>query len=276
MKKAGEIKITLPSNESILVCYRLNGTTPMLVHAFGQKSFTQMLEKMCGCRADGSPLDKDREPKDLEAEFQNAIARNKRGEHAIPIRWIKAGMLSAASAGNKAINGSALRRGVFVLGFTTPILTPEGKKFSDPAKQIDIVRVGSWSNRVPDVRARPRYDEWMIEIALRVFPSQIPLQHVAWALDAMGKLVGLGDYRPEKEGTYGQFEIQALPENKYNAIIKACGSPEVELVVPDALQTAMREKGVSMKEIMTETANQAGGKKNGAGRKHKETSAEAE
>jgi hypothetical protein len=258
-----EVKVKLPSNNSVLCCYRLIGTTPMLVHAFGQKSFQQMLEKMVGCRADGTPLDKDREPKDLEVEYQNAISRNQRGEHAIPIRWIKAGLLTAASAGNKQINGSALRRGVYVLGFTSPILHPNGSKFSDPQCKYDIVRVGSWSNRVPDVRARPKYDEWMVEIALRIFPDQIPVEHVAWALDAMGKLVGLGDYRVEKDGTYGMFEIEPVAESQFNRILKACNSPEVDLIVPDALKTALRDNGISMKAALEETKRAAGGKKSG-------------
>ena len=266
----------LPATDAQTCCYRLIGTTPMLIHAFGQKSFTQMLEKMVGRRADGTPLDKEREPKDLEAEFQGAMAKNKRGEHAVPVKWVKAGLLTAASAGNKAINGSALRRGCYVLGFTIPILKANGEKFDDPEKQIDVVRVGPWSNRQPDVRARPRYDDWMIEIALRVFPTQIPMAHVTWVLDAMGKLVGLGDYRPENEGTYGQFEVEPLPESHFNRIVKACGSPPVDLVVPAALQTAMREVGVSYKEVADEAEKQkGGGKKKGTTRRPTNGTSEA-
>lgn len=256
-----DVSAKLPDNDSGIVCFRLVGTSPMLLHAFGQKSFVEMLEKMCQCRADGSPLDKEKEPKDLELEFWNAIPMNKRGEHAVPTKWIKAGMLSAASAGNKAINASALKRGAFVLGFTTPVLRLDGALFDTPEKQIDIVRVGSWNNRMPDVRARPRYDDWAVEVAVRVYPTQISFEEVVWVLDAMGKLVGLGDYRVENGGNYGQFEVESLSESRYSSIMKACGSPEKELVVPPGLMNIMRDRGVSPKQMMEETIKAKGGGK---------------
>jgi hypothetical protein len=256
------INLKLPSIEAHSACYALIGTGPMLVHAFGQKSFTEMLEKMVGCRQDGTPLDSEREPKDLEREFVDAHAFNERGEEVIPCRWIKAGMLTAVAASRKQLNASAMRRAVRVTGFTSPILDPKGRKAATAELQHDVVRVGSWSNRTPDVRARPRYDEWMIEIVVKVIVDQVPMEHVAWALSAMGELVGLGDWRTEKNGEYGFFKIKGLHVNETDRIMKACSSPERRLVIPPALMTAMKTKGITQAQVHEEMERIKGGGKN--------------
>jgi hypothetical protein len=263
------INLKLPSIEAHTACYALIGSGPMLVHAFGQKSFTEMLEKMVGCRQDGTPLDSAREPKDLEREFVDAHAFNERGDEVIPCRWIKAGMLTAVAASRKQLNAAAMRRAVRVLGFTSPILNPKTKRAAKAELQHDVVRVGSWSNRTPDVRARPRYDEWMIEIVVKVIVDQTPMEHVTWALQAMGELVGLGDWRAEKNGEYGLFNIKGIHESETDRIIKACSSAERRLVIPPALMTAMKTKGVTQAQVAEEMERVKGGaksksKKNGA------------
>ena len=269
------ITLNLPSIESQASCFAIIGSGPMLVHAFGQKSFTEMLEKMVGCRQDGTPLDSEREPKDLEREFVDAHAFNERGDEVIPCRWIKAGMLTAVAASRKQLNASAMKRAVRVTGFTSPILHPKTKRAAKAELQHDVVRVGSWSNRTPDVRARPRYDEWMIEIVVKVITDQTPMEHVAWALSAMGELVGLGDWRTEKNGEYGFFKVKGLPASETDRIMAACSSPERKLTIPPALMTAMKTKGITQAQVLAEMERVKGGTKNGTKSKGRQNGAQA-
>jgi hypothetical protein len=274
MKQNRESKLALPSNDVAYTCFRLagDGEYGLLVNNFNQKSFEQMLASMTGYALP-------KEPKDLANQFESAFVRNEDGVECLPSRWIRSAMESATPRSKKMVAATVLRSSVFVMGHSLPILDPSTKKTKGKAElmapvagefaeqQIDIVRVGNFGSKKPDVRARPYYREWAIEIAVRYFPDQIGEREVAWALDAAGKFVGLCEWRPEKSGSYGTFRVEPLPASELDRIVTASACHMPRLQVPPWLSKACKTSGAEVGEVL-QTALRKGkrptSQKNGA------------
>jgi len=78
--------------------------------------------------------------------------------------------------------------------------------------EIDVQR--AVVQRQGIMRARPRIDPpWFLVCSFRYNPV-VTIEHIETALIEAGKVVGLGDYRIEKTGWYGAFEVDAIEETE--------------------------------------------------------------
>ena len=55
-------------------------------------------------------------------------------------------------------------------------------------------------------RTRAKFDEWEATFRLETDEELVDQEQLARWLDIAGRRIGLGDWRPEKSGTYGRFE----------------------------------------------------------------------
>ena len=60
------------------------------------------------------------------------------------------------------------------------------------------------------LRTRPRFREWAVTFVLDCDDELIDAGHIENWLDIGGRRIGLGDWRPEKSGTYGRFETTSF------------------------------------------------------------------
>lgn len=102
---------------------------------------------------------------------------------------------------------------VLVLQDKIDLLNGDGKS---PAKDFEVdsrpVVIPSTKGRV--MRHRPRFDEWSMKFTLRINEQILPLDFVQTLLTEGGQQLGLGDYRPEKGGPFGVFQITSWEEQK--------------------------------------------------------------
>jgi len=284
-KSKEKSEMALPSLDVGMAAFELRGESPLLMNCFHQKSFEQMLAKMTG-------YDMPRQNKDLSKEYENAFIRNINGTECIPSRWVRSAIESATPRSKKMISATSVRCACFVMGHSLPIRDVDGKILARPKserkaavinkdlgtelepmlsvaaqQQIDIVRVGSWGNKQPDVRVRPVYEEWSIQLVVRFFPDQLNLRQIAWGLDAAGKFVGLCEWRPEKSGTYGTFRVDMLSEKEIPRIIEESKTHMPRLQVPPWLMHAAETAGMSpaqaIDQVQNAHARAIGSKKNG-------------
>ena len=61
---------------------------------------------------------------------------------------------------------------------------------------------------------RPILKEWEIDFQLEYDADEIPLEVAKECLDYGGKRVGIGDWRPQKKGTFGRFIVTKFEEAK--------------------------------------------------------------
>jgi hypothetical protein len=58
-------------------------------------------------------------------------------------------------------------------------------------------------------RSRPRLDAWACDVALEYDDELVTEDLVRELLERAGRNIGIGNFRPEKSGRYGRFEVAA-------------------------------------------------------------------
>lgn len=182
--------VVIMQPKELLVALEIEGTAPLIQNAFSQKAVEEMLRKHMGIRVE-------REKKKPRECIENATIRNQRGQVCIPPTAIKKAMLSA-STGDKALKKTVLRTSLFIEGQSIPL------KFEKMEPRMDMVRT-SGITRAPDVRFRPMFVNWKVRLTIR-FNDQFAVQTIVDLLNRAGA-IGLGEWRPEKDGTFGTFRV---------------------------------------------------------------------
>ncbi len=203
---------------------RIRGETPLLMHRWSQKALLQMLGKMVG-------IDMPRLSKDLTNDYDESWYRNINDELALPCRIIKASIVEGAITTGKVVSKMELKRNLRVLGYTTPIRLA---KDTEMEMNVSIVRTSGMS-KAPDVRARAVIPPgWHCDIVLQ-FPKLLSVDKVVSALTGAGSAIGLCDFRCEKGGDFGCFDIEFFDGNDakhIKRILKECSIQEDQPDIP--------------------------------------------
>lgn len=143
---------------------------------------------------------------DDEEEAELRVYKDADGDFAHPSEaFTKA--LVRASRGKKIGKASApvmLQSGVFAMQPYCKILDHKGK----PLTEYTIDRRSVVINKTKRVlRCRPCWPEWMMEVALEIDVSLVRVNNVKDILTLAARYPGIGDYRPEKGGAFGRFEV---------------------------------------------------------------------
>jgi hypothetical protein len=173
---------------------RVRGISPLIVHAWSTKAIRQMEEKQQRKAA------KAKEAKDPEVEFQGCLYLDDQGRHCFPARAFKAAMVAATtSIEDKKFPKTKIRQVVFVEGDLLPIISK-----TEPDMRTDPVRLGGTT---ADIRYRPEYKDWYIDLTLTFNAAAVSSEQLINLLNLAGFAVGVGEWRPEKNGSNGRFEV---------------------------------------------------------------------
>jgi hypothetical protein len=213
--KTSNLIIEQPS--TMRVGLEICGTAALLQHNFGQKAIEEMLRKHMG-------LSVQREKKSPAQCIENATILNVEGKVCIPPTALKKAMLTAASL-IKGLKKTQLRIQLYVVGGSIPI------SYSRMVPQMDMCRT-SGMGRTPDVRFRPRFEDWSARVIIE-FADQLPVQTVVDLMQRAGK-VGVGEWRPERDGDFGTFEVKRniLDPKELEEVAKACRPSLRRLEIP--------------------------------------------
>jgi len=76
-----------------------------------------------------------------------------------------------------------------------------------PEMREDMVRVGMGS---ADIRYRGEFSDWSADLKIRFNANgQYGLEQIINIINAGGSVCGVGEWRPEKDGQYGMFHVEA-------------------------------------------------------------------
>lgn len=189
----------------------LRGVTPLLMHRYNPQAQLDKSLKKTNTKNIPTP----------EEEAEKGAYKMDDGILYAPSRWLMRSMVESGKAfTNPANKRQSLKNTIAstilpppVLGF--PLFHPETQ---EPLRdyEIDIQRVVVQRAAVP--RARPRLDDWMVFVTLPFDLGSIQGGDTEEHLEAGGKLLlqvltyagqkqGFGDFRPEKGGSNGKFEV---------------------------------------------------------------------
>jgi hypothetical protein len=71
----------------------------------------------------------------------------------------------------------------------------------------DMVRL---QGRVADIRFRGQFKEWCAYVPVQVNTSALSIEQLANLFVLAGFAVGVGEWRPERNGQYGRFEVGGI------------------------------------------------------------------
>lgn len=194
VEEAAVINIDRIAAETIRV--PILGTTPLIVHRFSEKAKKQMLDAMQGRKTP-------RVAKDPEAEYQGAFYRFADGGFGLPITAFKQATVGGARF-YSGVTMRELKQFLFLRGEIGTDGQSLARIVGEPRMREDVVRVGRGGT---DLRYRPEFTEWHTDLIVTYVTSSLTRQSVLSLIDAGGMGVGVGEWRPERDGDFGTYRI---------------------------------------------------------------------
>lgn len=176
----------------------IKGTSPLIVHAWSQKALREMLTSQQMTKEQKKKAKENRAAKDPDAEFEGAKYVVD-GKDCFRTIAVKKAMVDAGYA--LGISRAVVRQAVFIEGDHFPI------QFKRCEKREDTVKVGPFTNRQADLRYRPEYSDWSADLRLRYREDMVDEAQLLALLQSAGFSIGIGEWRPQKDGQFGTFEV---------------------------------------------------------------------
>lgn len=186
--------VELPALQIQTVQFMLIGDSPLIVHAWSEKAKRQMLDKQM------KRANKAKEAKDPEADYEGCFYRFPDGRYGFPAIGLKAAMVSAARFVDAKM--TVLRGAVHIDAELLEII-------GEPRPREDMVRIGLGT---ADIRYRPEFPSWKMPVTIKFNASVISAEQIANLLNNAGFGVGLAEWRPERNGSYGRFHVASIEE----------------------------------------------------------------
>lgn len=218
-------KININSPEFEVIEFTIKGTTPLILHAWDEKAKRMMLEKQTGKASKTKHEVKipyndfinslywlTEKPEDgafdeeAKEHFNNAIAAG--AKFGFPIGGIKQAIIMGAGRGGMDVKMTELRGSMFLEG-ATEASTFDYAEIVGPAPIMreDMVKVGGMS-KVADIRYRGEFRDWEIPLRMRINKNgKYTVEQLLNCVVLGGFVTGIGEWRPERDGQYGMFEL---------------------------------------------------------------------
>lgn len=201
VSEAPQVQLNKIDAETLLV--PVIGTAPLIVHNFSEKSRRQMLESQQGKK-------RVKEIRDPQAEYEAAfyrIASDDGEKYGFPVTAFKAATAGAARFYDKSVTMTALRQFMFMRGVMSKADAQMLVEIvGEPELREDVVRLGGPS-RSADLRYRPMFPEWSCVLTVTYVKSSIDRNSILSLIDAGGMGIGVGEWRPEKRGEFGTYQV---------------------------------------------------------------------
>lgn len=178
----------------------LVGDSPLIVHNWAEKSKKEMLDKQMKkaktAKAAKSPED----------DYEAAFYRLPDGRAGFPVIAFKAAAVAAGGRFSDGMKMTELRGAFHIEGegvdrvSNHDLVAIEG----DPSMREDCVRVGMGT---ADLRYRPEFRQWRVTLRIRYNADAVSLDQIVNIFNLAGFGVGVGEWRPERDGQFGMFHV---------------------------------------------------------------------
>lgn len=185
------VSIELPKLNLQTIEVTLIGDSPLICHAWSRKAKEQMLNKQMKKATAG------KEAKDPQRDFEESLYKLPDGGYGFPAVAFKAAAVTACTS-VAGITKVAARQAFHVEGEFIRILG------SEPRPREDMVRVGMGT---ADIRYRGEFFPWYVVVTMKFNGNVLSAEQVTNLLNTAGFGVGVGEWRPERDGSYGRFHV---------------------------------------------------------------------
>ena len=156
-------------------------------------------------KVEGSDLAAGKETYDDAEEAKRRLYLTPDGEYCHPSEAFTKAMVKAVGGKKfgKMFATSAIKGIVFI---TEPHSLIESESGGKAKYTIDRRPVVVGKARI--LRCRPCFSKWSMRVAFEVDTAILQPAQVKESLALAGRIIGIGDYRPEKGGGYGRFRVE--------------------------------------------------------------------
>lgn len=193
-----EVAIELPKLNIKTVEITLIGDSPLISHAWSKKAKEEMLAKQMKKAKAG------KEAKDPEKDFQESLYHLEDGGYGFPAVAFKAAAVTACTSVG-SITKVAARQSFHVEGDMVRI------HGSEPRKREDMVRIGMGT---ADIRYRGEFWPWWVVLKVRHNANVLSAEQITNLFNTAGFGVGIGEWRPERDGQFGRFRVATAEDMK--------------------------------------------------------------
>lgn len=223
VKKSESIEIRPINVETIDIT--IIGTTPLIVHAWSEKMKIKMLENQTGKNKGAKHEIKvpandfmdslywlteqpEHGSNDEEAE-NNWLEVADTAKFGFPCNGIKASIISGAYRAGLDVKMTELRGTMFLEGGTdTSTIDLAEIVGPTPEMREDMVRL-SGPSRAADIRYRAEFKEWEIPLRIKYLKNgKYSLEQILNMVNYGGFVTGIGEWRPERDGQFGMYELK--------------------------------------------------------------------
>lgn len=182
--------ITLPPLNLQNIKLHLVGDSPLIVHAWSEKSRKQMLDKMLKKANAGRAM------KEPEQEYRDSLYPHPDGGYGFPSIAFKSAAVDAASF----VDGitKVMMRGAFHI--PGELVKIDG----EPTPREDVCRVGMGA---ADLRYRGEFKQWTADVSVQFNANAISAEQIANMFSIAGFSIGVGEWRPARDGQFGRFHL---------------------------------------------------------------------
>lgn len=215
MSKEKQEVISIKKIEIQRAKIKIVGDSPLIVHAWSEKAKKMMLDAQTkATKTKGKdvrdPYDDfiqslywlEGKPKESTVDaFENAVKNG--AKWGFPVGAIKQAGNAAAYRSGWVKNQMQLRGSYFL---QTEFGEMAEIKGSIPEIREDMVRIGMGS---ADLRYRGEFKNWYMDLILEYNASgDMSLEQIVNVINAGGYIVGIGEWRPERDGTFGKYHVE--------------------------------------------------------------------
>lgn len=179
----------------------IRGIQPLITNKFSDEAERKLQESQQGPKIKAAKAPRDAESEFLAARYVITEAGNWKADVCgFPASGIKKAMVAAAMRVTEA-KGTWIRAVVNVEGEEdTGLVIIEA---AEPKMRTDHVVQAGRGN----LRYRPSFSPWAMKVPLTFNEDELSAEDVVNLLQIAGFSIGIGDWRPEKNGQFGTFEV---------------------------------------------------------------------
>lgn len=215
---AAKKEVQLQINEIALrtITFNLLGTSALIMNRFNQKAWQELLlPSPRGNRAGREQSLKHNPPE----EFRGAMYRNRSPDEPALIHMPNRAFHKALASAALDIPGATKAK----IERLTQMPEINVNLFGIPHLFCAMVR-NSDINRTPDVRTRPIFPQWACTVNITYVADILTERSLAHLMGAAGILIGIGDWRGERGGSYGKFTLVEEDNADFRQILRHQGS----------------------------------------------------
>jgi hypothetical protein len=193
----------------------IEGTMPLITHAWSQKAKLEMLQKQTKATKPGRVI------RDPEKDYLASLYNMGDGEYGFPAMAVKDCIVTSAHK-DKGIARSQVISSLWIDAklcripaayegavCDMPLIRIYGAK---PKMREDPVRVGSGLNKSASLVYRAQFDPWAMRLTGLLNTSVVTLDNFRTLIMQAGKEHGIGEFRNDHKGPFGSFRLASSEE----------------------------------------------------------------